>query len=660
MGIDESQVTGDEDQFPLFLKARRQWRHHAGSKRQPWWPSDPNPPYFDLLSEYVFEQQACRGYGHQPLPSTSTPASPSLAAPTPTLPKSPAPKEVFIEKVTEKEKEEMEEEKEKEVEEEEERVIHNARPTRSDLTKHALTPKHVENINCSKKSGSYQEIVIEGPSLKERTTVVEYKTAQFIAVHPVSILLVDELVPFMQELTLKDPEAVQQMKMKHTKCTGIIKDVLYKSAFSEIVDILNEVLYSVLVDESTDVSNTKLFCISVQYYSFRLEKSVQHFLSFVELDPLNSKAPDLFESFRKFFIESKISLNNLIAVSSDNAKTGTKNSFYTNLRDVVPNAISLNCICHSMALIAKSSTNSTSKTLKSVEDLARDISGYFCKSPKRTEELSAKLKFHELPDTKILRLSGTRWLEGYHVFDRILNHWPALIDFFDEECNSPSKNKSSDKPSQLPKPSKKVSTIKPPKEIKPTKAKIILEAMNDVSNQAYMYFFKYVLKFFNVFNATFQSRDLKIHTPYNDIKVLINRIASNFIKKESLPRVLDQDFDVESNCRSVEDVYFGPSIPILNEKQKLSVESLSSVRDNCLNFYKQALKGMRIKLLEHRNLLSSLVFLEPKYALDSEKREEIANLSGLCNEFFPFIDLEIAFEWRTLPSYFDSQKKQII
>ncbi|KAL7296544.1 hypothetical protein TKK_0009977 [Trichogramma kaykai] len=394
---------------------------------------------------------------------------------------------------------------------------------KSDLTKHALTPKHVENINCSKKSGSYQEIVIEGPSLKERTTVVEYKTAQFIAVHPVN------------------PEAVQQMKMKHTKCTGIIKDVLYKSAFSEIVDILNEVPYSVLVDESTDVSNTKLFCISVKYYSFRLQKSVQHFLSFVELDPLNSKAPDLFESFRKFFIESKISLNNLIAVSSDNANvmTGTKNSFYTNLRDVVPNAISLNCICHSMALIAKSSTNSTSKTLKPVEDLARDISGYFCKSPKRTEELSAKLKFHELPDTKILRLSGTRWLEGYHVFDRILNHWPALIDFFDEECNPPSKNKSSDKPSQLPKPSKKVSTIKPPKEIKPTKAKISLESMNDVSNQVYI-----------------------------------------------------------------------------------------------------------------------LVFLGLKYALDSEKREEIADLSGVCNEFFPFIDLEsIAFEWRTLPSYFDSQKE---
>ncbi|KAL7296306.1 hypothetical protein TKK_0010322 [Trichogramma kaykai] len=100
-GINESQVNGDKEQFPLFLKARRKWRHHADSKRQPWWPSDPNPLYFDLLYEYVFEQQARHGYGRQPLPSTSTPVSPSLATPTPatpTLPKSPAPKEVFNEK----------------------------------------------------------------------------------------------------------------------------------------------------------------------------------------------------------------------------------------------------------------------------------------------------------------------------------------------------------------------------------------------------------------------------------------------------------------------------------------------------------------------------------------------------------------------------------
>ncbi|KAL7299359.1 hypothetical protein TKK_0007929 [Trichogramma kaykai] len=528
---------------------------------------------------------------------------------------------------------------------------------KSDLRHHSTTAKHIDSINYAKKSGSYQEIAIEGPSLKERTAQAECLTAQFIAIHPVSVRLVDTLIPLIKKQAL-DPEAVGKMKMKHSKCAGVIKNVLYKSAFKKIVDILNEIPYSVLVDESTDVSNTKLFCVSVQYYSFKLKKTVQHFLTFTELDPLNSKASDLFQSFYKFFSENKISLNNLIAVSSDNASvmTGVNNSFYTNLRAVVPHAILLNCICHTMALIAKSSIISPSKTLKSVEDLARDISGYFCKSPKRSEDLSIQLKLHNLPDTKILRLSGTRWLEGFHVFDRILNHWPALIDFFDKESNPRSKNKSSDKPSRIPKLSKKIKAIEAPKEIKPTKAKIILESMKDTSNQAYMYFFKYVLKFFNIFNATFQSRDLKIHTLYNDITVLIKRIAENFIKKESMPRVLDRDFDVESNCRPVENVYFGPSIPLLIEK--LSVDSLSSVRVNCLNFYKQALNGMRVKLLEHRDLLSSLVFLEPKNALDSEKREEIADLSGLCKSFFPFLDLEsIAFEWRTLPSYFDAQKK---
>ncbi|KAL7303054.1 hypothetical protein TKK_0004272 [Trichogramma kaykai] len=71
--INESQVAADVDIFPKYLKSRRRWRHHCGDKQETWWLSDPNPVYFDLLSKYVFEQQALRYYNKLPVPTRGPP-----------------------------------------------------------------------------------------------------------------------------------------------------------------------------------------------------------------------------------------------------------------------------------------------------------------------------------------------------------------------------------------------------------------------------------------------------------------------------------------------------------------------------------------------------------------------------------------------------------
>ncbi|KAL7305848.1 hypothetical protein TKK_0002087 [Trichogramma kaykai] len=310
---------------------------------------------------------------------------------------------------------------------------------KSDITTHSHSEKHKDNVKVKKKSGVYVEVEVKGPSLKERTYKAECATAHFLAVRPVAVSFVNDFVPFLQELT-KDVEAVNNMKMKRDKCTNIIVNILYPKAFEKIVNILNCTPYSILVDESTDITNTKVFCVSVQYYSFKLKKSVQHFLAFLNLDPLKGKAPELFASFESYFRENNIDLNNIIGVSCDNASvmTGIHNSFYTSLKAVVPHAILLNCVCHSLALIAKTSNK---KLPKDVLKLAGDISRYFCKSPKRSKELSDELELNNLPNTKLLKLSGTRWLEAFHCYDRILSKWPALVNFFKKESDKLKKKK---------------------------------------------------------------------------------------------------------------------------------------------------------------------------------------------------------------------------
>uniref|UniRef100_A0ABD2XLK6 Uncharacterized protein n=1 Tax=Trichogramma kaykai TaxID=54128 RepID=A0ABD2XLK6_9HYME len=54
--VDESQVAADVDIFPKYLKSRRRWRHCHGDKQETWWPMNPEPIYFELLYEYVMEQ----------------------------------------------------------------------------------------------------------------------------------------------------------------------------------------------------------------------------------------------------------------------------------------------------------------------------------------------------------------------------------------------------------------------------------------------------------------------------------------------------------------------------------------------------------------------------------------------------------------------------
>jgi len=58
---------------------------------------------------------------------------------------------------------------------------------KSDLTRHADSKKHKDNIDVMKKSGSFETIHVQGPSFRDRVHTVEMITSQFLVEQNVGI-----------------------------------------------------------------------------------------------------------------------------------------------------------------------------------------------------------------------------------------------------------------------------------------------------------------------------------------------------------------------------------------------------------------------------------------------------------------------------------------
>ncbi|CAH2006701.1 unnamed protein product [Acanthoscelides obtectus] len=80
----------------------------------------------------------------------------------------------------------------------------------------------------------------------------EIKIAALISEHNLPIKLCDHLIPLLKDIFL-DSKIAQGMQMGRTKATGVIKHVLAKSHFEELIEELKAKKFSILVDESTDI-----------------------------------------------------------------------------------------------------------------------------------------------------------------------------------------------------------------------------------------------------------------------------------------------------------------------------------------------------------------------------------------------------------------------
>ncbi|KAL0104009.1 hypothetical protein PUN28_016993 [Cardiocondyla obscurior] len=250
----------------------------------------------------------------------------------------------------------------------------------------------------------------------------------------------------------------------------VVKEVLAKREVEKIISNLKISKFSVLIDKSTDITRNKLMCVLVKYVSPNNGQVLTQLLESVSLDAKDCSASKLFESFKNLLIEKEIPITNIVGLACDNASVMTEcnNSFAQYLKSEVPLLITLNCICHSSALVASKACKQLPSTC---ENLIRNIHSYISGSSKRCAILREFEEFFNVESNKLLKLCNTRWLILQKCVARILENWEILKNYF----------------------------IVAVVEDKLQTAEIILDNLNNNKIKAYFLFLKYVLNFFNNF-----------------------------------------------------------------------------------------------------------------------------------------------------------------
>jgi len=126
----------------------------------------------------------------------------------------------------------------------------------------------------------------------------------------------------------------------------------------------------------------------------------------------------------------------------------------------------------------------------------------------------------------------------------------------------------------------------------------LLSVIENVDTKAYFFFFKYVLNFFNEFNAFFQAVETRIHLLQPKSVNFLIKISQNFIKSELLKYLLTNTFvfSEKQNKKYFDDINLG--FECEEYFHKLSKEEYAdlTIRQNCLEIYVTAAKNIRKRL----------------------------------------------------------------
>src|SRR5580765_537851 len=130
---------------------------------------------------------------------------------------------------------------------------------------------------------------------------------------------------------------------------------------------------------------------------------------------------------------------------------------------------------------------------------------------------------------KILKLCDTRWLSHYLCVERLLESWDTIKYFLIEMVVSEKKFW-------------RISTVYDEQR----------------RNKSLFSFFKYILNFFNAFNAFFQALETRIHLLQSKSENFLFQICQNFLKEEHLKSFSRNIvFSLKENQKAVNDITLG-------------------------------------------------------------------------------------------------------
>lgn len=337
--------------------------------------------------------------------------------------------------------------------------------------------------------------------ISSEAKIMDLMIAAHIACHS-SITSVDHLGELLNNL--KITSRGNCIRQHRTKCTALIKNVIYPSLLEDLLEDVGDAKYSLIVDESTDVATKKYLCLCIRYFSAKQCKVKTDFLGLIEVEKVT--AEQLYLTLTKYLKTLKLEVKNLVGLGTDGANNlcGKKNSLFTLLRADSPNLQIVKCICHSLNNAASKASELLPRNL---DFMCREIFNWFHCSPLRRAEYkhlfdtfnkNEKKTFHNF-----VQLSATRWLCRYNVINIIIEHYEELKVYFNAIIVDKEKSYS---------------------------ALLLKDMLNDKKNLLYLICLKPILHEVNKLNLTFQKNFIEIGKAHSDIQNLILFLAKKIMK----------------------------------------------------------------------------------------------------------------------------------
>ncbi|KAF0689644.1 DUF4371 domain-containing protein, partial [Aphis craccivora] len=372
----------------------------------------------------------------------------------------------------------------------------------SSIKKHAASKAHENAVNATKGSQNiFSTFISNAPDpIADKVKTAEIKLCGLLAEHNCAFLLFDHLFPLLKEI-FPDSAICQKMKLKRTKATNIIKNVIAPVEKQILCDKLNTSKFSIMVDESTDIACQSTMCVVVRFYDDESKIVVSRFW---ELLQTKVRLLKIFLTFALNRSKKKnINLDNLIGFGSDGCSTmmGSQNSMSSRMQLYFPGIFIIKCICHSIHLCCSEACKSLPRRC---EDLARDIYNFFSHSSKRQSQFVQFQQFLNLNVHKMLHPSQTRWLSLSSVVQRIVEQWDALQLYFTDKWLS-----------------EKLISVEN-----------IYFQLNDPFTKAYFYFLEWVLPKFTFLNQFFQTENVVLTTLNEKMELVFKEILLCYMKRD--------------------------------------------------------------------------------------------------------------------------------
>lgn len=454
---------------------------------------------------------------------------------------------------------------------------------KSELLRHSKSSRHKQLIKSVKNTQDMATMLTTPLTMKVRRG--ELKWAAMLAENNLPMSLMDTLIPLAASI-YEDSQVAANMKLKRTKTTGLLKNVLAPHFNTSLCSKLKNNKFSLIMDETTDLGSIKQCAFTVIFFDKEVNELKVQYLHMVEC--ASGDANNLYKTLKETLEKNGIPMENMVGFCSDTTAVmaGSHHSVFTELKKELPQICLLKCSSHQLHLAGSWACN---KLPKEVEDLLRNIYAHFHRSYQRQVILKEFQAFYEVDEHNILRSSQTRWLSLKQSVDRVLEQYEPLTRYFMvqvfEDCT-------------------------------PT-TEYILKTLKLKSTKCYLQFLSYVLDLLTGLNVLFQTDGPVLVKLQPEISNLIKNLSLNFLNTKYVRETDAYSIDVYDECQylAIEDIYIGVNtLEMVNELKETDEEAIKMFYKNCQNFYITLVAELKKRFVFSDKCFSFLNVLKPSDA----------------------------------------------